>query len=148
MATESRTAREAFKSQVASFNAHDLDGLLAHFTEDCVFVDMSEADSPWQGKDGFGTYMTEFFGRLPDLVCEITALSADTAHVAGEVVVSGTYRASGIEETPVRVRYCVFDEVEDGLIKSEHVYWNPAELERQLGTAPPPFGAPSPGSTR
>jgi steroid delta-isomerase-like uncharacterized protein len=141
MAAEVRSAREAFESQVVSFNEHDLDGLLAHFTEDCLFVDMSEVDNPWRGRDGFGTYMTEFFSRLPDLVCEISAVSADERYVAGEVVVSGTYRAEGIPETPVRVHYCVFDEVENGLIKSEHVYWNSIELERQLGKAPPPFAA-------
>lgn len=68
---------EAFVEQwVADWNAHDLEALLRHFSDDVVFaspvaVRLLGGDGVIRGKDSLRRYWAEGIRRLPDLRFEV-----------------------------------------------------------------------------
>ncbi|MFB7601106.1 nuclear transport factor 2 family protein [Streptomyces sp. NPDC056160] len=70
------TARTFVDSWVSAWNAHDLDSLLAHFTDDVTFrspvaAQLLGGDGAIRGKDALRAYWTEGLHRIPDLRFEI-----------------------------------------------------------------------------
>jgi ketosteroid isomerase-like protein len=61
---------EKLKQLCAAFNAHDLDGVMAHFADDCV-LEMPRGDKPWgsrsQGKAAVRKALAGRFEGLPDV---------------------------------------------------------------------------------
>jgi ketosteroid isomerase-like protein len=82
----------------AAFNAHDLEALLALYSDDAEHYSPKlklrhpETGGRVRGKDALRTWWSEAFERLPSLHYEVTALTADDRqvfmeyirHVAGE----------------------------------------------------------------
>jgi ketosteroid isomerase-like protein len=68
-----RDAAEAFAaSWLDGWNSHDLDAVLAHFTEDAIFTSplvqlISGGENPLEGKAAMRAYWAEGLRRLPDL---------------------------------------------------------------------------------
>ena len=62
--------RWALERLCAAFNAHDLDGVMTFFAEDCV-LEMPRGDQPWgtryQGKDSVRKALAGRFTGLPDV---------------------------------------------------------------------------------
>ncbi|MFE5210580.1 nuclear transport factor 2 family protein [Streptomyces sp. NPDC056600] len=63
-------------SWVTAWNAHDLDALLAHFTEDVTFrspvaAQLLGGDGVMRGKEALRAYWTEGLRRIPDLRFEV-----------------------------------------------------------------------------
>ena len=73
---------QAFAEQwVKDWNAHDIDALLEHFTDDVVFtspvaVRVLGGDGVLRGKEALRGYWTEGVRLLPDLRFEVIALYA------------------------------------------------------------------------
>ncbi|MFF3493030.1 nuclear transport factor 2 family protein [Streptomyces sp. NPDC002795] len=70
------TARTFVDSWVTAWNAHDLDALLAHFTDDVTFsspvaAQLLGGDGVVRGKDALRAYWTEGLRRIPDLRFEV-----------------------------------------------------------------------------
>jgi hypothetical protein len=71
---------QAFAKQwVADWNAHDVDALLAHFTDDVVFtspvaVRVIGGDGVIRGKEALRAYWSEGVRLIPDLHFEVLAL--------------------------------------------------------------------------
>ena len=71
---------QAFTEQwVRDWNAHDVDALLAHFTDDVVFtsptaVRLLGGDGVIRGKGALRTYWSEGIRLIPDLHFEVLAL--------------------------------------------------------------------------
>ena len=71
---------QAFAQQwVEDWNAHDVDALLGHFTDDVVFtspvaVRILGGDGVIRGKDALRQYWSEGFRLIPDLRFEVLAL--------------------------------------------------------------------------
>jgi hypothetical protein len=71
---------QAFTEQwVGDWNAHDVDALLAHFTDDVVFtspaaVRLLGGDGVIRGKEALRTYWSEGIRLIPDLHFEVQAL--------------------------------------------------------------------------
>jgi ketosteroid isomerase-like protein len=61
---------EKLKQLCAAFNAHDLDGVMSHFADDCV-LEMPRGDKPWgaraEGKAAVRTALAGRFEGLPDV---------------------------------------------------------------------------------
>jgi len=72
-----QAAAAAFTAQwVKDWNAHDIDALLAHFTDDVVFTSPVAArlfggDGVVRGKEALRHYWTEGIRRIPDLRFEV-----------------------------------------------------------------------------
>ena len=68
-----RKAREFAAAWERAWNAHDLDALLAHFSDDVVFTSpvaaqlLEESDGVIRGKDALRAYWSHALGLLPDL---------------------------------------------------------------------------------
>lgn len=63
-------------SWVTAWNAHDLDSLLAHFTDEVTFrspvaAQLLGGDGVIRGKDALRAYWTEGLRRIPDLRFEV-----------------------------------------------------------------------------
>jgi len=73
-------AAQAFAEQwVKDWNAHDVEALLAHFTDDVVFtspvaVRLFGGDGVVRGKDALRKYWSEGIRLIPDLHFEVLAL--------------------------------------------------------------------------
>jgi hypothetical protein len=71
---------QAFAEQwVADWNAHDVEALLAHFTDDVVFTSpvaarLSGGDGVVRGKEALRKYWSEGIRLIPDLHFEVLAL--------------------------------------------------------------------------
>lgn len=114
---------DTLRAFLAAFNAHDIDAIMAFFTEDCVF-DSPRGPEPWGtrfvGPAAVRAGLTMRFSGIPDVHY------ADDEHwVCGEHAVSkwlltGT-TTSG--ET-ICVRGCdLFDLAPDGKIALKDSYW-------------------------
>ena len=126
-----------FRSQVESIAIRrNLDDFLSHFTSDCVFRDMSEAQTR-VGHDELRRYMTGYLQSIAQIEVEYLSLRSGDDFVVGEFVLRGIYQGPGARPggTMVSLRYCVIDEVRDGLVARETAYPVPNELERQLEEA-------------
>jgi ketosteroid isomerase-like protein len=71
------TARSFAKAWADSWNAHDLDRVLEHFSEDVVFSSpaavrlIADSDGEIRGKSSLRSYWTEGLRRIPDLRFEV-----------------------------------------------------------------------------
>lgn len=106
-----------------AFNAHDLDRIMAFFTDDCV-LETPRGTEPWgtrfEGPAAVRAGLRQRFDGLPDV-----HYGEDEHWVCGEHAVS-TWLLTGT--TPagekVRVRGCdLFDLAPDGRIRRKDSYW-------------------------
>ncbi|ROS38217.1 nuclear transport factor 2 family protein [Amycolatopsis thermoflava] len=71
-------AREFADDWAKAWNAHDLDALLAHFTDDVVFTSPVAAQltgtAVMRGKDALRAYWSEGLRRIPDLRFEVVGV--------------------------------------------------------------------------
>lgn len=115
-----RTPREIVEGQVAALLRRDLDGVAAHFTEDCVLVDMARPHAPHRGRAGIVAYCASLVDGRSELEIELHSVVGDGAWLAAEMEVRGRDDAGA----PLVQRFCVVDELAGGLVRREHVYWN------------------------
>lgn len=113
----------ALRDLVAAFNAHDLDAIMAFFTEDCV-LETPRGPDPWgtrhSGHDAVRAGLAGRFAGIPDV-----HYGDDDHWICGEHAVS-TWLLTGTSTTgePVRVRGCdLFDLAPDGRIRRKDSYW-------------------------
>ena len=109
-----------------AFNAHDLDAIMALFTEDCVF-DMPRGPVPGGrrlvGKDAVREGFRSRFEGIPDVHY------GDERHfVAGDRGVSEwTIRGTLATGEPIEVRGCDLFELRDGKIHRKDSFWKIVE---------------------
>ena len=100
-----------------AFNAHDLDAIMAFFTEDCVF------DTPrgqrLVGQEQVRQGFQARFDGIPDIHY------GDDRHFAcGDRAVSElTIRGTQVDGEPIEVRGCDLFELEDGKIRRKDAFW-------------------------
>lgn len=74
---ENETARAFADAWAAAWNAHDLDAILAHFTEDAEFASpvaariLPDSDGVVRGKEALRAYWAEGLRLIPDLRFEV-----------------------------------------------------------------------------
>jgi ketosteroid isomerase-like protein len=77
---ETITARTFASSWLEAWNAHDLEAILSHFSDDAVFTSpiaaqmMPETGGVLNGKDAIRVYWTAGLERIPDLHFSIEAI--------------------------------------------------------------------------
>src|SRR5687768_2597197 len=100
-----------------AFNAHDLDAIMAFFTEDCVF------DTPQGqrlvGKEEVRQGFQARFDGIPDIHYGDDRHFACGDRAVSEWTIRGT-RASG---GPIEVRGCDLFELTDGKISRKDAFW-------------------------
>ncbi|MBY6537705.1 nuclear transport factor 2 family protein [Rhodococcus sp. BP-349] len=124
-----------FRTQMAAYADCDVEALIATFTDDCVLVDMADVDHPFVGTDAVRGFLVDYFAALRHVVVDVTMVATGTDSVIGELDVTANYVGAPFTEQtprPIRLRYCVAEEIRDGGVSSERFYWDSADLERQL----------------
>ena len=113
----------ALQGLLDAFNAHDLDAIMAFFTEDCVF-DAPRGPAPggrrMVGKEEVRKGFQARFDGIPDIVYE------DDRHFAcGDRAVSEwTIRGTQVTGEPIEVRGCdLFELAPDGRIRRKDAFW-------------------------
>jgi ketosteroid isomerase-like protein len=120
-------------SQFQAFVDKDLDGLLAHWQPDCTFRDLAEPAAR-HGLEDLRAYMAENMARMHDIDARFVALVGSGDQALAEILMDVTWRDETTPPGGVRVTlgFCVVDEIRDGLVQRETVYWNPQTLADQL----------------
>jgi ketosteroid isomerase-like protein len=113
------TMLEAF---LAAFNAHDVDAIMAFFTEDCVF-EMPRGPAPGGrrlvGRDAVREGIRSRFEGIPDIRYEDERHFVCGDRGVSEWTIHGTQRTG----EPIEVRGCDLFEFTGGLISRKDSYW-------------------------
>jgi steroid delta-isomerase-like uncharacterized protein len=111
-----------------AFNAHDLDGIMVMFADDCV-LEMPRGDQPWGsrfvGKNAVRAALATRFSGLPDVhYGEVEHYSDDRAKTG-----MSRWTLTGTPSTGKRltVRGCDFYTFRDGKVVRKDSYWKIVE---------------------
>ena len=111
---------EAIDRFNAAFNRHDVDGVMAAMTDDCVFEGTGPAPdgSRYEGQAAVRRVWEEFFGSSPD-----AAFEAEETFAAGDrCVVRWLYRWTDAQGNPGHVRGVDVFRVRDGKVAEKLAY--------------------------
>jgi len=112
----------AIEAVVEAFNRHDIDDILEHFTDDCVWI-MASGPAPSGrhciGKDEIRGVLAERFQAIPDM-----RWVGCTNWVSGERAVS-EWTVQGTAASGERLDWlgCDLWEFRDGLVAKKDTYW-------------------------
>ena len=116
------TSTPSLEALLDAFNAHDVDAILAFFTEDCVF-DMPRGPAPGGrrlvGKEQVRSGIQSRFDGIPDV-----HYGDDRHFTCGDRGVSEwTIRGTQATGEPIEVRGCDLFEFADGRISRKDSFW-------------------------
>ena len=119
---------EKLKQLCAAFNAHDLDGVMSHFADDCV-LEMPRGDKPWgsrsEGKAAVRKALAGRFEGLPDVHYGSEQHFVDRGAGTGisKWILTGTRR----DGQRIEVWGCDFYSFRDGKVTRKDSYWKMIE---------------------
>lgn len=147
LATDSLSVLERW---AAAWSSHDVDQVLALFTDDCVYEDVTFGVVV-HGKRGLRAFAEGAFAAVPDIAFELRSHFGGNDRAAMEWTMSGTHRGDfpGLPRTGNRfssVRGATVVELAGGKIQRNSDYWDAATFMKQVGLLPD-VGSPteSPG---
>ena len=123
-----------------AWSAHDIEGLVALFTDDCVYEDVAlEAVS--QGKAELRAFAEQTFATIPDFKLQLMSRFACGNWGAVEWTMSGTQKVDipGVPATGKSfssLRAVTIVEFHAGKIRRNTDYWDLATAMRQTGVLP------------
>jgi steroid delta-isomerase-like uncharacterized protein len=140
VSAEDRTAQERVIEDWARFwSAHDMDGLVALFTDDLVYEDVTMGRVNHTRAE-LRAFAEEFFVGFPDVKFEVRSRFATGSHGGAEWVMRGTHTGDipGMPATGkrVEVRGASVLEFNGGKIRRCSDYWDMATFLRQIGMMP------------
>lgn len=138
----SRSPLDLVKDHLRAEDAHDVDSILATFTDDCVYR-IPAYDVALRGKSEIGRFYQGMFETFPDFVNESETFHVSPDAVFVEVVTVRTHRGDwrDIEPTGTTFRtssLAHFPVAPDGLLGGEIVYANPIDALHKIGALPGP----------
>lgn len=115
-------AMQTLKAITTAFDAHDLDGIMAHFADDAVF-EGPRGTEPWgtrfvglkEIREGFAAR----FSTIPDIRYQHDEHFVDGDRGASEWTLSGTTT----DGQPIEVRGCDLWTLRDGMVVKKDSYW-------------------------
>ena len=135
------------EENIAAWNAHDVDRLLAILSDDIVWHDIGNPQ-PLQGKDGARQFAQGWFAAFPDIKLTVTNRVVTEDQVAAEVQFTGTNSgplelAPGAPPIPatgkkVNGKGTYFVRIKNGKAVEVHTYPDAAGMMMQLGLMPMP----------
>lgn len=134
-----RTNRDVVNAMIAALNAHDVDGMLDCYADDMEWYDIP-LEQPVRGKAAVGAFLREMFVVFPDLRYVPEQIVCEDDHVVVQFRMLGTHRATynGLPATGKAVEILSVSVItlRDGLIISDHCYFDNAMILRQMGLMP------------
>jgi ketosteroid isomerase-like protein len=116
------------KQLCEAFNAHDLDGVMSHFADDCV-LEMPRGDRPWgaryEGRDNVRKALAGRFEGLPDVHYGNEQHFVDDSANAGisKWILTGTRR----DGQRIEMWGCDFYTFRGGKVIRKDSYWKIVE---------------------
>ena len=134
-------AGDIVRESIKAWNAHDPDGVARLVSDDFV----SESDTlpaALRGPEAVRQAVQMYVHAFPDLHFEVEQILASGDHVTVRWVATGTHGGElmGIPPTNRRVvtHGCTVEEVRNGKLVREWIYWDTGNLLRQIGVLPSP----------
>jgi steroid delta-isomerase-like uncharacterized protein len=123
----------------STWSSHDLDQVLALYTEDCVYEDVPFG-AVNHGKEALRGFGQAFVSGFPDVAFEMTSGFVAGSWAGGEWIMTGTHTGD-LPDLPatgkqVSVRGSSILELRDGKISRCSDYWDMATFLRQIGLMP------------
>ena len=135
------------EANFVAWNAHDVDGSLANYSDDIVWIDVGIAE-PQRGKEAVREYIQGWFSAFPDIHITVKNRLVTEDQIAGELEWNGTQSgplewAPGAPALPATGKKVIgkatyFVRVKDGKALEVHTYPDNAGLMMQLGLMPIP----------
>jgi steroid delta-isomerase-like uncharacterized protein len=135
------------EANFVAWNAHDIDGSLAIYSDDIVWIDVGVPE-PLRGKEAVRQYIQGWFSAFPDINITVKNRLVTEEQIAGELEWSGTQSgplqlAPGAPALPPTGKKVIgkatyFVRAKDGKAVEVHTYPDNAGLMMQLGLMPMP----------
>ena len=93
---EYRAIRRLWIAHSMAEDAHDIPGLMATLTEDCVYT-VVNSDVSWHGKAGATQFYQQLLGAFPDIHFDLQNIVIGPQGVFEEAFVTGTYEAQWLD---------------------------------------------------
>lgn len=124
-----------------AINAHDVQGVLACFTDDAVFTDVGTGQVA-RGKDEMRAMLEGLFATFSGLRVDLRSAFGDGNSLVHEFTMSGVHSGSvpGLEATgkSFTLPGAIVADLRDGRLSRATEYWNMADLLTQVGVLPRP----------
>lgn len=120
----------------AAENAHDVEGTLATYTDDVEWDDVNNPICPVHGKEATSVMYEGVLSSIPDIHLEPMARFScgdhviDESHLTGHV--QGAFLGVPGEGAAVTFRILHIFDLRDGLISREQVWFDSADVIRQI----------------
>lgn len=135
------------EENIAAWNAHNVDRLLAILSDNIVWQDLSSPE-PFRGKDAVRQYVQGWFSAFPDIKITVTNRLVTEDQVAAEVGFTGT-NSGPLELVPgapaipatkkmVNGKGTYFVRIKNGKAVEVHTCPDAAGMMMQLGLMPMP----------
>lgn len=122
-----------------AWSSHDTEKVLALFTEDCVYEDVTFGVVN-HGRAELRAFANGVFAGIPDFKVELTARFVAGPSAGMEWVMSGTHKGDfpGMPATGKHfsIRGVTIVELREGKIRRNSDYWDAATVMRQVGLLP------------
>jgi predicted ester cyclase len=93
---EYRSIRQLWMAHSIAEDSHDIPGLMATLTEDCVYTVVNKAVD-WHGKAGATQFYTQLLTAFPDIHFDLQNIVIGPQGVFEEAFVTGTYQAQWLD---------------------------------------------------
>jgi predicted ester cyclase len=93
---EYRAIRRLWIAHSIAEDSHDIPGLMATLTEDCVYTVVNSGAS-WHGKGGATQFYQQLLGAFPDIHFDLQTIVIGPQGVFEEAFVTGTYRSQWLD---------------------------------------------------
>jgi predicted ester cyclase len=106
---EYRAIRQLWIAHSIAEDSHDIPGLMATLTEDCVYTVVNKGVE-WHGKPGATQFYTQLLTAFPDIHFDLQNIVIGPQGVFEEAFVTGTYEAQWLDmpdPTGQRVEFAV-----------------------------------------
>ena len=104
---EYRAIRRLWIAHSLAEDSHDIPGLMATLTEDCVYTVVNSGVS-WQGKAGATQFYQQLLGAFPDIHFDLQSIVIGPQGVFEEAFVTGTYESQWLDMPPPHGQWIEF----------------------------------------
>jgi len=135
------TPEEAYERLVQGFNDHDVDAIMASYTQDAQLI---TPDGELRGQAAIRAYWAVWLEAFPDITLTPTRRLCTGNTTVEEAVATGTH--TGVLHSPqgdipptgkrIEVPYINVSTVEGGLVATDHNAWDRVAVLEQLGLIP------------
>jgi predicted ester cyclase len=126
---EYRAIRQLWIAHSVAEDAHDIPGLMATLTEDCVYTVVNSGVT-WLGKAGATQFYTQLLTAFPDIHFDLQNIVIGPQGVFEEAFVTSTYQAQWLDMPPPTGQHVEFAvtilfpwDAQQKLFKGERVYF-------------------------